>query len=78
MSMFLFPEFGQELLDAENHCNKLKAELQQFRKELPLLSQSADASLEGFATAQVESIKKEFVPVKGLSIYQLYKIYFLI
>lgn len=68
MSTLLFIVFGQELLDAENHCNKLKAELQQFRRELPLLSQSVDASLESITSAQSECIHKEYLPVKGYSI----------
>lgn len=66
MSKLLFTEFGQELLDAENHCNQLKAELQQFRKELPLLSRSVETSLESVTSSRIECVpKKEFIPVKG-------------
>lgn len=68
MSILLFVVFGQELLDAENHCNKLKAELQQFRRELPLLSQTVEASLESITPSHVDCIQKEYVPVKGFLI----------
>lgn len=65
---FVFAEFGQELLDAENHCNQLKAELQQFRKDLPQFCKDVgDASPSDNVGSPVrdEFMLKEQIPVKG-------------
>lgn len=65
MSEHLFAEFGQELLDAENHCNQLKAELQQFRKELPQLCKERPGTGDSIASSGRSVItKKDMVPVK--------------
>lgn len=66
----LFTEFGQELLDAENHCNQLKAELQQFRKELPQLCKDMEGGSVDSVTssARSEYTQKEHIPVKGCQV----------